>query len=80
MNQIDTLLTIDEIIKNPEKHFKWMCYNLLITTDNQVFNLSFNPMKEQLIGGSYCYFCNGKYRTKKWIKENCINVLGAIEN
>ena len=69
-----------EIINNPEIYFKFMCYNLLITIDNQVFNLSFEPMKEQLIGGSYCFFCNGKYRTKKYIRENSIDVLGRIEN
>lgn len=76
---MNTLLTEKQIIENPEKYFKWMCYNLLISIDSQVFNLSFRRMREQLIGGSYCYFCNGKYRTKKWIRENCINVLGRIE-
>lgn len=69
-----------DITNNPENHFKFMCYNLLITTDNQVFNLSFEPMKERLIGGSYCYYCNGKYRTRKYIRENCVNVLGRIEH
>lgn len=72
------LLSEKQIIENPELYFKWMCYNLLITIDNQVFNLSFKRMKEQLIGGSYCFYCNGKYRTKKWIRNNCTNVLGRI--
>lgn len=75
---MNNLLTEKQITENPEKYFKFMCYNLRIPTDNQVFNLSFKPMKEQLIGGSYCYFCNGKYRTKKWIRNNCIKVLGLI--
>ncbi len=76
MNQID----IDKIKKNPEKYIKWMCYNIFISIDNQVFNLSFKQLKEQLIGGSYCYFVNNKYRTKKWIRNNCINVQGLIYN
>jgi hypothetical protein len=77
---MNKLLTEKQIINNPELYFKWMCYNLLITIDNQVFNLSFRKMKEQLIGGSYCFYCNGKYRTKKWIRHNCIEVLGKITN
>ena len=48
----------EKIKENPELYIKWMCYNLLITIDNQVFNLSFERMKEQLIGGSFCFFCN----------------------
>ena len=55
-----------------------MCYDILISIDNQVFTLKGRKLKEQLIGGSYCYYCNGKYRTKKWIRENCVNVLGLI--
>ena len=76
---MNKLLTEKQIKQHPELHFKWMCYNLLITTDNQVFNLSFEKMKEQLIGGSYCFYCHGKYRTKKWIREHSVNVLGVIE-
>lgn len=78
MNQKVKLLSEKQITTNPELYFKWMCYNLLITTDNQVFNLSFKRMKEQLIGGSYCFYCNGKYRTKSWIRKNSTNVLGRI--
>ena len=78
MNQEVKLLTQDEIFNNPEKYIKWMCYNLLISIDNQVFNLSSQRMKEQLVGGSYCFYCNGKYRTKKWIRKHCTNVLGRI--
>lgn len=73
-------ITEKQIIKNPEQYFKFMCFNLLITTDNQVFNLSFQKMKEQLVGGSYCFYCNGKYRTKKWIRNNCSLILGRITN
>lgn len=73
-NKIDILL----IKKYPEKYIGWMCYNIFITIDNQVVNQQFNLLKEQLIGGSYCYFCNGKYRTKKWIRKNCVKVLGFI--
>ena len=78
MNQINKLIPIEEIKANTEKYIKWMCYNLLISTDNQVFNLSMQSMKERLIGGSYCYYCNGQYRTKKWVRENCVNVLGFV--
>ena len=73
-------LTEKQITANPELYFKFMAFNLLITIDNQVFNLSFNKMPEKLVGGSYCYYCNGRYRTKKYIRENCVNVLGYIFN
>jgi hypothetical protein len=74
------MLSNYQIKNSPEIHIKWMCYDIFISTDNQVFNLSFEPRKEQLIGGSYCYYCNGRYRTKKWIRENCANVHGLIFN
>lgn len=70
---------MNNIITSPETQIKWMCYNIFITTDKRVVNQKFNLLKEQLIGGSYCYFVNGKYRTKKWINKNSINVLGFIE-
>ena len=57
----------------------WICYDIYITTDNQVFNLSFRKLKEQLKGGSYGYTVNGKFKTKKWIKEHCCNVKNIIE-
>jgi len=72
------LLTTNAILNNPELYIKFLCYDIYITSDNQVFNLSMTKLKEQLIGGSYCFRCNGKYRTKKWIRENCINVLGRV--
>lgn len=74
------VLKEEQIQLNPEKYIKWMCYNIIISTDNQVFNLSFKPLKEQLIGGSYCYYVNGRYRTKTWIRKNCVKVLGLIFN
>ena len=74
------MLTLSEIQNSPELFIKWMCYNVFITIDNQVVNLEFNLLKEQLIGGSYCYYVNGKYRTKKWIRNNCVEVLGLIFN
>ena len=76
MNKINT----NKIQANPEIFIKWMCYNLLISIDNQVFNLLLNPMNEKLIGGSYCYYCNGRYRTRKYIRENCVDVLGFFYN
>ncbi|GEM_PF-2189173 len=75
---MNKLLTKQEIESNLSETIKWMCYDVLITVDSQVFNLSLKQLKEQLIGGSYCYFCNGKYRTKRWIRENCVNVLGCV--
>lgn len=74
------MIDINTIKNEPEKYIKWMCFNIFISIDNQVFNLSFKPMKEQLIGGSYCYYVNGRYRTKAWIRKNCINILGFIYN
>lgn len=75
---MNKLLTKEQIFSNSEIYIKWLCYDIYITTDNQVFNLKEHKLKEQLIGGSYCYFCNGKYRTKTWIRKNCINVLGKV--
>lgn len=72
------LLAKEAIFANPEKYIKWMCFDVLISVDYQVFNLAGRQLKQQLIGGSYCFFCNGKYRTTKWIKEHCTNVLGFV--
>lgn len=72
------LLTKEQIFNNPEVYIKWMCYDIYITIDNQVFTLLGKKLKEQLIGGSYCFYCNGRYRTKKWIRNNCTNMLGLI--
>jgi hypothetical protein len=76
MNKKDT----NKIKSNPEKHIKWMCYDILISIDSQVFDLSIKPLTERLIGGSYCYFCVGKYRTKTWINKHSVNVLGFISD
>ena len=55
---------------------KFLCYDIYMTIDNQVFNLSFRKLKEQLRGGSYCFWCNGRYRTMKWIKEHATDICG----
>lgn len=67
-------------ITSPETEIKWICYNIFITIDKRVVNQDFNLLKEQLIGGSYCYYVDGKYRTKKWINENSTNVIGLIHD
>lgn len=59
------MITIENIKKSPETTIKWMCHNIFITIDKQVVNQEFKLLREQLIGGSYCYYCNGKYRTRK---------------
>jgi hypothetical protein len=43
------LLTKEEIFKNPEISIKWLCYDVYITIDNQVFSLLKRKLKEQLI-------------------------------
>ena len=43
------MIDINTIKNEPEKYIKWMCFNIFISIDNQVFNLSFKLMKEQLI-------------------------------
>ena len=72
------MIDINLIQNESEKYIKFMCFDIFISIDNQVFNLSLKPLKEQLIGGSYCYYVNGRYRTKTWIRKNCVNVLGFI--
>ena len=66
------------IITDPLTQIKWMCHDIFISTNNQVFNLDFKPKKEILNGGSYGYIVKGKFRSKKWIRQNCCNVLGMI--
>ena len=51
---------------------KWVCGNLLITESNEVFFKNQNKAKMQLKGGSKGYYVNRRFRTLKWIKENCI--------
>lgn len=67
------------IITNPEKEIKWMCYDIFITTNNQVVNTHFEPLKERMVGGSYGYTVNKQFHSKKWIRENCAIVLGSVE-
>jgi hypothetical protein len=62
----------------PETQIKWMCYNIFITIDKIVIDQSFNLLREKLNGGSYGYIVDGKFRSKKWINEHCVNVLGYI--
>jgi len=57
---------------------KWMCYDVFITADKQVFNMDLYPVKEQTKSGCYGYKCNGMFRSKKWINEHCINVEGFV--
>lgn len=66
-------------ITSPETEIKWICYNIFITIDKRVINQYFNLLKCQLIGGSYCYYVNGAYRTQEWINKNSVNVLGLVE-
>jgi hypothetical protein len=75
---MNKLLTKEQIFQDTEETIKFLCFDIYITTDNQVFSLKRKKLKEQLIGGSYCYFCNGKYRTRTWIRKNCVNVLGRV--
>jgi hypothetical protein len=66
-------------ITDPKNQIKWMCYDVFITTDNKVLNQRFELLKERLNGGSYGFTVNKKFRTKTWIRRNCINVHGCIE-
>ena len=66
-------------ISDPLTQIKWMCHDVFITKDNQVVNLSFKLVKERVVGGSYGYTVNGKFHSKRWIRNNCVNVLGRVE-
>ena len=74
------MLSTEQIKSSPETLIKWMVFDSFITIDKQILNLSFEPRKEMLVGGSYGYFVKGKFRTKKWINSRCVNVLGYIFN
>jgi hypothetical protein len=67
-------------IFSPETQIKWMCENIFITIDKKVVDQDFNLLQERINGGSYGYTVDGKFRTKKWINEHCVNVLGFIFN
>jgi hypothetical protein len=71
---------MSNLIINPETDIKWQCFDVFITTDRKIINQSFRQLKERLVGGSYGYTIEGKFRTKKWINEHCVNVLGYIFN
>ena len=66
------------VITNPETQIKFMCHNIFITINNIAVNQNFNVLKERLNNQSSGYTVNGTFRTKKWIKENCVNVLGFV--
>jgi hypothetical protein len=69
-----------KILFIPERDIKWMCFDVFFTTNKIVLDLDFKPLSERLNGGSYGYTVNGQFRTKKWINEHCVNVLGFIFN
>jgi len=73
-------LSEGQIKDSPQTKIKWMCYDSFITIDSQVVDMTLNFKKEVLRGNSYCYFINGRYRTKKWIRDNCAIVLNSIYN
>ena len=64
----------------PEKQIKWMCGDIFITTNKIVLDQDFRQLTERINGGSYGYTIDGQFRTKKWINEHCVNVLGLIYN
>lgn len=68
-------------IYNPDElnKIKWMCGDVYITTDRQVFNVyTLNKLSERLVNSSYGYTIDGKFRTNKWINEHSFNVQGII--
>jgi len=69
-----------KIIFSPETQIKWICENIFITIDKKVVDQDFNLLQERINGGSYGYTVDSKFRTKKWINKNCVNVLGFIFN
>lgn len=56
-----------------------MCFDIFITTDKRVVNQDFDVLSEKLCNTTFGYKCNGKFRSKKYINDNCINVLGYVE-
>ena len=77
---MNKLLPIEAIIEHKNKYIAFMCFDIYETIDGQILNLQFKILKEQLSGGSYMYYCNGKYRTKKtYIDSNKVDVLGLID-
>ena len=67
------------IITNPKQQIKWMCYDIFITDCMHVVNQNFDVLQMKLRNSSYGYIVNGVFRTKKWIRDNSVNVLGFID-
>lgn len=65
---------------NPETQIKFMCFNIFITVDKKVLNDQFYPQKSYYINGVEHFKVNGYLRTKDWINQNSVNVLGCINN
>ena len=69
-------------ILNPDHiaKIKWMCMDIYITIDRQVFNIyTLSKLKERVVGGCYGYTVEGKFRTKQWINERSILMTGFID-
>jgi hypothetical protein len=49
---------------------KWVCGNLLITSDSKVYLSNGKEAKEIYCGGSLGYYVNRKFRAKSWIRKN----------
>lgn len=64
----------------PEIDIKWMCFNIFITKDKKVLNQDFCEQKQHIINGVIHYKVNGFLRSKQWINQHSVNVLGCIEN
>ena len=60
------------------KKIKYMCYNVYITTDNEVYSLHLNKLKERLKDGSYGYTVNGVFKSTTFIMKHCVNISKNI--
>ena len=57
---------------NKDIYIKWEISNYGISINNEVYNLlTYKKIKQTMVNSSIGYYLNGRFRTLKYIKENC---------
>jgi hypothetical protein len=69
------ILNADELTK-----IKWLCRDIYITVDRQVFNIyTLSKLNERVVNGCYGYTVEGKFRTKQWINARSFVISNLVD-
>jgi len=49
----------------------WKCEGYFINRNNEIFSKHGNKLKRTVKGYTIGYWLNGKFRSLRWIKNNC---------